>query len=496
MNASKQNRMNILLIISDQHNKQFMGNTGYDVDTPNLDALAADGTRFDSAYTACPLCVPARASFVTGRYPHEIGVHINQDALRSTSPTFAHAIGAAGYETALIGRMHFVGADQYHGFEKHLVGDIGSEHVGASNDLGPFIYNSGASVKAIQNAGAGITSHQHFDNRVAQEAAEQLRNWQARNEAGIARPFCYVVGMHLPHSPYRAPAELYTRYVDRAKLTNRPPMEELSGYVRRYRDRVNLHEATEEEELRALRAYCALTTHLDSNVGQVLDALDAIGQHDNTLVIYTSDHGDHAGQHRLWWKLSFYEQAAGVPLIARGPGVGAGQKQSCPVSLIDLAPTLIDWAGGEPLPNARGDSLLPLLRGESFDTSRAVLSELPEWHTALTSRMVRRDNYKLIHYHSDEVEDELYDLATDPDESNNLYESTDHKTVREELTPLLTADDWCPGRVTQSTQATLADARVMGDWWKAVKPEEQWSYLRKLPVNVNYAQDQPEDEAT
>lgn len=480
-------RPNVLLIMSDQHSPHALGHRDPNLQTPVLDELAREGTRFSAACTPCPLCVPARASFVTSRFPHEIGVNTNDDALGSHEPTFAHALAAAGYDTALIGRMHFLGHDQWHGFARRLVGDIGSQHLGRTNPLGPFTTNSGTQLAAIRNSGAGVTGHQLFDDRVTEAAVAELQRWHRHRGAGQAAPFLYVVGLHLPHSPYRAPREAFDRYRD-TPLPPREPVSEMSDYARRYHAHCRLHEASEADEQRARAAYCAMVSETDRRVGIILAALRQLRLDDQTIVIYTSDHGDHAGEHRLWWKESFYEASVGVPLIVRGPGIAADRCVTAPVSLLDMGPTLTDLAAAPPLPLARGKSLWPLLQGGPADADRPVFSQLAPGGFSVASRMVRMGRLKLIHYDHDELRDELYDLQADPDERRNRIDDPALASPREALRARLKDHDWCAATVRQAVDRSRANAELLKRWTHQVDPLDPWSFLQQMPISVNQPQ--------
>jgi len=479
-------RPNILLIMSDQHSAHYLGVDRPGLHTPALDALAGEGTTFDAAYTPCPLCVPARMAFMSARRPHEIDVLENSFSLNAFVPTFAHSTAAAGYETWLIGRMHFTGPDQWHGFERHLVGDATPPFVGQSMDLGPFIYNAGTQVEALHNSGAGSTGLECFDDAVTAATVKALDDWQRRrSRQASTRPFLYVVGFYRPHSPYRAPRELFDLYDGRVTLPERGALESEPDYARRYHRTCRLDEAREADQRRALTAYHALVTATDRRVGRILEALDAIGQRDRTLVVYTSDHGDHAGEHHLWWKQSFYEGSARVPLIVRGPAVAAGQRAACPVDLLDLTATLLDVTGAEGLPMGRGRSLRPPLAGAEGWTDRPVLSELAPSSVCVASRMVRDGRWKYIHYHDHGIGDELYDLDADPGERDNRASDPTCTAVCRRLRDVVFSDGWDPDRISRRIDENRQQIAVVGRWTKAVRAEVLDHFLMHVCPDAN-----------
>lgn len=479
-------RKNILVIMSDQHGAGFLGARNPAIKTPNLDRLAAGGVTFDNAYCASPFCVPSRMAFMTGRHPHEIHVIDNDMALASHHPTFAHALGAAGYETVLAGRMHFIGPDQNHGFEQRLVGDVSPSVKGHFMNVGPFTCNAGTQYQALQNSGAGTTGLDYFDDEVAGATVGFLRD-RRKHAARDAksRPFLFVAGFYRPHSPYRVPRRYFDIYDGKIKLPNRRPIEAEPSYARRYREITQLRNASEADELRALTAYCGLVTATDERCGRILDALDETGLAENTLVAYTSDHGDMAGSHRLWWKQTFYEAAAAVPLIVRAPGMDKAARIKTPVSLLDLTSTLIDAAGAPALPFARGESLIPLIAGRGAGPRAQVYSELAPSHVSAASRMVRRGEWKYIYYHAEELENEMYNLAEDPGETTNLAGDPRLANVRDELHTLVFADGWSPERVAAEYEEVARQGELLVKWCKTVRPPDSVNYLGRMDVGVN-----------
>lgn len=425
---------NILLVMSDQHSPHFLGCAGDSpARTPSLDRLAARGVRFDSAYCANPLCVPSRMTFLTCRHSSDIRVWCNQDILASDIPTFAHALTGAGYDTILCGRMHFRGPDQRHGYQRRIIGDV---HV--KLDHIP-VNTTGQHAEGVRTAGPGRTAYQAYDEAVVRRSCEFLEELD-RNPSD--RPFFLTVGSVLPHCPYIAPKRLFDEYYEQIEAPALPEgyVEGLHPAVRRWREVRAVDTLTDEQVRVARAAYCGLVTYFDELLGQILDTLDGTRLAENTIVVYTSDHGDMAGEHRMWWKSNLYEGSVKVPLIISWPGhFDEGRTVDAPCSLLDIGPTLLEIARGDPMPNVRGSCLCGFLRGaaeippQAQVGSHAVLAEFgSRVRGDMPARMVRRGPWKLNHYHSYD-RPQLFNLQEDPGEWRDVGADPAHADVREEL---------------------------------------------------------------
>lgn len=477
---------NIVIIMADQQSPHVLGCAGDPVvRTPSLDRLAAEGVRFTSAYCGNPLCVPSRATFMTGQSSSAIQVWTNFCSFSSMTPTFAHALAIAGYDTVLCGRMHFIGADTRHGFTERPIGDSGGwpgwPPQQRFRGLPPNI--AGMSKIATQVAGPGRTEYQEYDRAVFGRAVQWLR---ARAESGNPKPFCLVVSAVLPHNPYIAPLELWEEYMEQVTIPETPAryFETLHPAVRLWRQAKGVDDLTPEEVRCARAGYYGLVTLADAHVGEVVRALEETGLRERTAIFYTSDHGEMAGELGMWWKHSLYEGSVGVPLIASWPGhFPAGHVVDEPVSLIDLAPTLAALGGGPPLPHATGRVLLPLLRGEPAPAGaatwpREVYAEnvpggpggrLPP------ARMVRRGRWKLVHHHGFE-RPQLFDLHDDPHEVNDLGADPACAEVRAELLDLA-LKGWDGAWVQAMSRRHGEEAAYIGRWAQAAKPEPRDVFL-------------------
>jgi len=481
-------RPNILLIMSDQHNPHVLGCAGDEVvRTPNLDRLAADGVHFTANYCPAPLCVPSRMAFLTGRYPSDNRVWTNHCVLNTLTPTFAHSLAAAGYETILCGRMHFRGADQRHGFTARHVGEAGGSIPGVSKiDLGHIpVSTTGQCREAVDVFGPGRTSYQVFDEHITEAARRLLLE---RKSGGAQKPFAMVVGFVLPHCPYICPKDLYAEYHGRVTIPEFP-----DGYFSRqhpaiqdWRRRRGILDVPEETTRGAKAAYYGLVTHMDALIGSILETLADAGLGDDTVVVYTSDHGEMVGEHGMWWKSNFYEGSAGVPLIVSAPGrFAAGASISKVTSLLDIAPTLIELAGAEPLPQARGHSLLPLLRGEdAADWPDVAFCEhyTSSRRSDPPCRMVRKGPWKLNCYYGYDTP-ELFNLEEDPEEMNDLVADPSLTARREELLGLV-MDGWHPETIITHVERVVRDTQVVAAWGRSVKPPDPDHWIAPPGSNV------------
>ena len=474
MSAPQSTRPNVLVMMSDQHSKHYLGCYGHPlVRTPHLDELAQRGTRFTNAYCPSPLCVPSRTSFLTARTPSASQVWKNSHILPSSTPTWAHALGAAGYETALIGRMHFLGPDQRHGFERRPMGEYCAYHPGVGYQGAPLMSpalrgSSGQTRRAVEVAGWGHTTYQDFDERVARTTCAYLRAQAEDN----SRPFAAVIGFLLPHCPFVAPRELFEYYYARVDVPQQTDLERQRepAAVVRFKKLRGIYDPLPPARIRAARAaYLGMCEHLDRQIGHILQALEDTGLAENTLVIYTSDHGEMAGEHGCWWKSNYYEGSVGVPLIASLPGVvPQGQASEAICNLMDLGPTLLDVAGADPMPAVDGRSLWPVLQGDpSAQLAEETYSEHFGGTDGVPSRMIRRGPWKLFKYH-DHTPPALYNLAQDPDENNDLGLDPHYEGVRQELLASL-YQGWDPARVLEQTASLDRDERLLARWGQAVR---------------------------
>jgi len=434
---------NIVLIMADQLAPHFTGAYGHEVvKTPNLDALAARGMRFDGAYCNTPLCAPSRASFMTGRLGSRIGAYDNASDFAASVPTFAHFLRAGGYSTCLAGRMHFVGPDQLHGFEERLTTDVYPADFAWVPDwenAGERIDRWYHNMDSVFEAGPAATTFQiAFDEEVAFAARRRLMQYSYDSD----RPFALVASFMQPHDPYVARQEFWDLYEDaEIDLPDAAAMPDAADpFSRRVLDGIGASGAVPgAADIRnARRGYYANTSYFDSKIGEIVRTIEEIGQLDNTIFIVTSDHGDMLGERGLWYKMSFFEKSARVPLVMAGPGIAQGHVKS-PCSLVDLLPTMLDFAGidlagldpGDTLSSMRdqpldGRSLAPMAR-HGIEDEGDVFAEYCAEMTASPVVMIRRGAFKYVH--CDDDPPQLYNLDEDPDEMVNLAGDAGHADI-------------------------------------------------------------------
>jgi choline-sulfatase len=436
-----------LVLMADQLAASWLPIYGHPVvQAPHLSALARGATVFDSAYCAYPLCAPSRAAMLTGRYASAVGVYDNAAELRAATPTVVHALRAVGYHTAVAGKMHFVGPDQLHGFEERLTTDIYPADVDWTPDWSrpldrplPWYHT----MESVLTPGVCAASMQtDYDQEVAFHAVRKLYE--------IARyrrdqPFLLFVSFTNPHDPWEIPARYWARYrreqIDAPSVASLP-LDQVDPHSRRLRAMCRVDEAglTIEQIRRARHGYYAAISYLDERVGEVLGALRESGLDDRTTVLFTADHGEMLGERGLWYKMSFLEHSARVPLIVRRPAMtGPGRRVSEPVSLIDVAPTLLELAGlGVDAIAGEGDgvSLAAAVTGAGSSPEHPILSEYHAEGVHAPSAMVRSARHKLIV--SLEDPNLLYDLRDDPRELGDLARGGAHEPTVAALTDELT----------------------------------------------------------
>ncbi len=472
---------NLLFIFSDQHARHVAGFSGDTLDvTPNLDALASRGVVFDNAYCPSPICVPSRMSMLTTRHPYAQECWTNDDFLASDRPTMAHALGAAGYRPALIGRLHALGPDQLHGYTEREVGDHSPNWIGIPrHDMGVLTNANEPERVSVDRSGPGRSVYELKDHDVAKAAVAWLERAAARRKTGDAAPFALTVGLMLPHAPYVAAPEDYARFAGRVGPARHKAPKEDHPWLHWWRSNRRILDVPEDAALRARTAYYALTWRMDALIGEILDALARTGLDRNTLVVYASDHGEHIGEHGLWWKHTFYEESVTVPMILSWPGtLPQAERRSQVVNLIDLTATMLEAVGAPALPNGQGSSFLDIAVGGSGPWDDETFSEyctdeVPPWTggMAVRQRMIRSGDWKLIYYHG--YKPQLFNLKIDPGEGRDLAADPVHAEVRDRLLARLLAD-WDPEAVDQRMRVRRRDKNLIGSWVRATGPAEQY----------------------
>ena len=488
----KKNKPNILFILSDQHAFNVIGSYGNKiVRTPNLDELANNGVSFDNIYTPSPICLPARMSLLTGKYPYRQECWMNSDSLASDIPTMAHSLGSVGYYPTLIGRLHSIGPDQMHGFASRKVFDHSSDWYGGSEySLGVLDKAQRPFKESILNSGAGQMSYEVLDREVTSQTIKFLKNFKAEKENGDEKPFALQVGFMLPHQPYVANKKLFDYYKNKVG----PPRlkKTVSGnndWLDNWREKTGLNEIKEEDEIRARAAYYALVETLDSLIGQIIKTLKDNDLFENTLIIYASDHGEQIGERDLWWKQTFYEESVKVPLIMSWKDVlPKNERRKQIFNLVDLTATIVEAGDGIKLPFIDGKSFLKTILENTDNSEKETFSEFCmdnslSWSNEKEphlSRMIRSNDWKYIYYHG--YNNQLFNLKSDPDEMNNLAGLKDYSKIEARLKNKL-LNEWDPLKIKETIKKKSYSKKILKEWAKFVQPPDQYKWETKIEDN-------------
>jgi choline-sulfatase len=444
---SNQKKPNILFFLSDQHSHRFTGWSRFnEVDTPNLQKLAREGVNFTNTYCQNPLCVPSRCSLLTGKYSKDLGIYENRHILESNTTTIPRVLGEAGYRTCLIGKAHFNG-EQFHGYQQRPYGDlygqahqpeaVRSDDISGDSGLGDILGNSGATDIPLPLTQTEIC------------VSEAVKWLQCHADTATGQPFFLSVNFDKPHFPMRAPRHLFEKYEGKVKLPEYPQNYLADSAVPFVKAAVEIngrsqdHHGDQAVYKRALAAYCACVEWVDDAVGRILHALAYLGLADDTLVIYSSDHGEMAGEKGAWQKTLFFDQSAKVPLIIKWPGQYRRNVQVDDITgSIDLFPTLCAAADVKIPDTCSGADLTPLLKGSGRIERDAIFSESAALkHPEHAGCMIRTPQYKYALYL--DGHNELYDMENDPGEWHNLSGRAEYRET-EEILAARVRDFWHP----------------------------------------------------
>jgi choline-sulfatase len=431
---------NVIFLMSDQHQRGASGIYGNgEVRTPALDAIGAGAARFERAYCQAPVCVPARGSLVTGLYPHRHGAKILQDPLPASIPTIADFFSERGYNTAAIGKMHFVDENERHGF-RHRVNEQDFERTLSAAELKQLREDQGA-------ADAVTGKPSRLDGRYFQDAyfADQTVRFMREHKN---RPFLLFSSFVLPHTPLAPLREFFDLYKDRKPTlpvrSDRELEDGFPGNLIRARER-GWYTQTDDELSASLRGYYGNISQMDSYAGRIFETLRELRLDANTLLVYTSDHGEMAGAHRMWTKHNLYEESVGVPLMIRFPGrVGQSVHKEL-IEHVDLFPTVAELAGFQPPKGLHGRSFAGLLTGHRYSPREFAYSEYyfcrgvftkDDRYVGKPPMLVARTNQWKLNYLSwDRCE--LYDVRNDPHELHNRIDDVSLQGEIRELTRMI-----------------------------------------------------------
>ncbi|KAA3622538.1 MAG: choline-sulfatase [Proteobacteria bacterium] len=490
MNGSK--RPNILLIVADQLGGPALpfDGTGF-AKAPHLQRLAEHGVVFENAYCNFPICAPSRASMLAGLLPHSFGLYDNSSEFRADIPTVNHYLRQLGYRSVLSGKMHFIGPDQEHGYDSRLTTEIYPANFAWTVDWskGRGFRPTNLTMSPVIEAGQCVRSLQiDYDDEVEYASLQGLYDL-ARDQSGS--PFFLTVSFTHPHSPYVTTREYWDRY--RHEDVKMPDVGEIPLEQKDHLSR-NLHycqgrdeyQVSEEQVRNARHAYFGMISYIDDKVGRLLEVLRQTGLDDNTVVIFTSDHGDMMGERGMWYKQHFFEWACRVPLVVSWPDRYKPARVQCEVSLVDLMPTLLDVAtdgkGFSGVVESDGHSLFPIVANQDVDWDHPVISEFSADGSTGPSRMVLKDRQKYMYLEG--VEECLVDLDADPLELENQI---DNPAYADRIASLrdLAFRDWNPEatreRIAADQKRRLFIHRVtQGDptYVHALSEDDKHKYVR------------------
>lgn len=429
-------KTNVLFLICDDLNCD-LGCYGHPlVQSPAIDALAERGVRFERAYCQYPLCGPSRASFMTGLYPDQTLIHRNAILLRDRLPevqSMSQMFRRAGYTATRVGKIYHYNVPADIGNDGHddpqswdrTFNPIGRDKTDEEKvfSLRPGSYGGTLSWLAAEG-----TDSEQTDAIGADHAIKLLQD-HAREKS----PFFMAVGLYRPHTPYVAPKSYFEMYpLNRIRVPEVP-----DGYfktlpapaVRSLTRKKEQLDLAEDLAKQAIQAYYASITFADAQVGRIVDAVEELGLMENTVIVFTSDHGYHMGEHGYWQKTTLFENAARVPLIIAAPEIrAAGQSTQCPAEMIDFYPTLADLCGLKAPANLSGVSLLPALNDASARPRNDALTQYDAGYS------LRNDRYRYTEWgQAGALGAELYDHHSDPQELNNLAGTEEAESIVKQL---------------------------------------------------------------
>ncbi len=453
--SADEKRPNVLFIVSDDLNN-MLGCYGDSLaKTPNIDKLAARGVVFEKAYCTFPLCGPSRNSMLTGLYPNSTGIIQNAQIFRQTIPkqvSMPQAFRQQGYFAGRIGKL-------YHYNVPNSVGTNGHDDPGSwemeLNPAGVDRLEEHSKIFSLTPGQFGGTlswyaspkgDDRHTDGLMADDAAWVLERCAKKQD----RPFFLAVGFFRPHTPYVAPRPYFDLHPEKTMPVVQGVKEDQAdippaglGSYKKEQDKL-----TDDLRRQARQAYNASITFMDAQVGKVVDTLDRLGLADNTIIVFTSDHGYHMGEHGLWQKMSLFEESARVPLLIVAPGMKKGVVAKAPVSHLDLFPTLADLCGVTPPANIQGQSLAPMLEDPSVEGRGWALTQVSRGggraRAAVTTNVgadgrrffgysLRTPRWRYTEWDEGGQGRELYDHDNDPKELTNLADRPEHAKTLAEL---------------------------------------------------------------
>ena len=432
----KKHDKNLIIIMSDEHQGRALGCIGHPfVKTPNLDKLANNGMVFSNAYTSCPICVPARASFATGLPVHKNRLWDNAMPYHGQKPSWGHSLQSRNVPVESIGKLHYRSQEDNDGFdEKHIpmmvVNGVGMVwgSIRRENDRKKVFRDERMLGTYI---GPGTSKYTEYDEAVVSKTINWLENKKKNNST---KPWCLYIGLVAPHFPLVVPQKYFDMYpretlpdikLDPYRGFKMHPWISKQNELRNSNNQFK----NEEEKWAAISAYFGLCSFLDDNIGKIVTSITENGFLDNTTIIYTSDHGDNVGARGLWGKSNFYEESCSIPLILSGPKIKKGTCKT-PVTLMDISETIVDHFSCESPNNGPGESIYKIADA-TYKNERIAFSEYHASSSISGAYMIRKGRWKYIYYVG--FEPELFDLENDPDELSDLSQKSEFIDICNEL---------------------------------------------------------------
>ena len=490
----------LVIFVADNHNRSVVGCYGHSVvQTPNIDAIAQRGTRFENAYSTSPLCCPARAAMATGRYPHQTGYWDNVMAYDGAIPSWMHRLREQGHHVTAIGKLHYRSSDDDNGFTQEILPMHLHEGKGALKGLlrgfdAQKPKDPSVMMGLYDNLSKeGDTHYQEYDRQIT----EQALKWLHEHNPEPKKTSVLVVSYISPHPPFTVAKRFLDLYpID---LMPVPPELDASAFhpsVEFARQLDGMPKHLEHKVLQRIAAsYFGLITHMDEQIGIVMRAMQSLELMESSALMYTSDHGELFGAQGLFGKRSLFEGAAGVPLIIAGPGVKANHVSQQLVSHVDLFPTILEMTGAQ-LKSGETDlpgiSLLKATQGED-DLERPVFAEYHAQGSRTAAYLLRKHQFKMIFHVG--MPTQTFNLQNDPDELHDLYSTPEGDEIERQLLPLLMSicdpllqDE--RAKAAQRTQAQLhggqqavgAEAFIAFTPPPGVSAQEAWAGLDALSV--------------
>lgn len=453
-NAAEAKRKNVLFIVSDDLNNRLSCYGDPQVQSPNVDRLAKRGTLFEQAYCTYPLCGPSRNSFLTGLYPNSTGIFGNGQIFRQTIPdqeSLPQLFRKHGYLSARVGKLYHYSVPKSIGTDGHddpASWEIQMNPAGVDRTVEEpniFSLTPGQFGGSLSWYSSPNKDSLHTDGLNAADAQWILERCATQPD----RPFFLALGFFRPHTPYVSPNKYFEKYPPTAVPIVKGVNEDLAdipapALESKKKEQENL---SEELQRKAIQAYYASISFMDAQLGLVLDTLDRLGLSKDTIIVFTSDHGYHLGEHGLWQKLSLFEESTRVPLLVIAPGMKEGARAKSPVSHVDLLPTLTELCGLPSPSYAQGQSLVPFLKDSSVKGRGWALSQVVRGSKGnakagggqFNGYSLRTERWRYTEWDGGKKGRELYDHRNDPHELTNLADKEESQETVKQLSTELKA---------------------------------------------------------